>query len=91
MPAKLWEIVMKKITYAAVGAALIALSVANAASASERYHARRHVQQQSVSTNADPRNSFDYYYPGWGREPVPAYGVYPGLIYGGATSAPAGR
>jgi hypothetical protein len=90
-PTKPWEIVMKKITYAAVGAALIALSVANAASASERHHARRHVQQQSVSTNADPRNAFDSYYPGWGRDPVPTYGVYPGLIYGGATSAPAGR
>jgi hypothetical protein len=79
---------MRKITAIAIGAALIALSVSNAASAAER-HRSRHVQQPAFS-GGDPSDAFGYY-PGWGRPMVPSYGVYPGLIYGGATSAPAGR
>jgi hypothetical protein len=79
---------MKYVTAAAISA-LVALTVANAANASEPRHARRHAQPVTTTTN-DPRNAFDYY-PGWGRDSVPLYGVYPGLVYGGATSAPAGR
>ena len=84
---------MKKITYAAMGAALVALSVANTASATER-HPTRHVDRPAVAAS-DPRDAYaswqGQYYPGWGRPAVPTYGVYPGLIYGGAISAPAGR
>jgi hypothetical protein len=82
-----WENVMKKITATAITAVLIA-AFASGAGASERHH-RRHVQQPGVSTG-DARDAYGYY-PGWGRPMVPSYGVYPGLIYGGATSAPAGR
>jgi hypothetical protein len=74
---------------AATVLALVALTVANAASASEPRHARRHAQPVTTTTS-DPRSAFDYY-PGWGRDRVPLYGVPPGLIYGGATSAPAGH
>jgi hypothetical protein len=81
-----------KISYAVLGAALVALSAASTANASERHHIRRHVQQpHHLGSTADPRDSFAYYYPGWGRDRAPTYGVYPGLIYGGATSAPAGH
>lgn len=80
---------MKKFSYAAMGAALVVLSV-SAASASERHHVRRHIKHATVSTNTDPRDAYDYY-PGWGRPKAPSYGVYPGLIYGGAISAPAGH
>jgi hypothetical protein len=77
---------MRKIVLTAVGSALVALSVMNAASATERH--RRHVPP-SQGWQSDPRDAYGYY-PGWGREKVLSYGVYPGLIYGGATSAPAG-
>jgi hypothetical protein len=82
------EFVMK--TFIAVATALAALTIAGAAGASERGHAGRHVQQQGIGSRADVRDSYDYY-PGWGRDPVQMRGVYPGLIYGGAISAPAGR
>ena len=78
---------MRKIVLTAAGAVLIALSISTAASASERH--RRHAPPQPVGVT-DPRDAFGYY-PGWGRDRVPSYGVYPGLIYGGAISAPAGR
>ena len=79
---------MKKITATAIAAVLIAAFVSNAG-ATERH--RRHAQQPGVSTG-DSRDAYaSGYYPGWGRPMVPSYGVYPGLIYGGATSAPAGR
>ncbi|WP_441241670.1 hypothetical protein [Tardiphaga sp. 768_D3_N2_1] len=81
---------MKAFIATVLVATVVATMVADAASASERKHARRHVQQPGTSTRIDPREAYDYY-PGWGREAVPIYGVYPGLIYGGATSAPAGR
>lgn len=82
---------MRTFIAVAVAATLVATMGGNAASASERKPARRHVQQQQgVSAHIDPREAYAYY-PGWGREAVPVYGVYPGLIYGGATSAPAGR
>ncbi|MET0707111.1 MAG: hypothetical protein ABWY82_09750 [Tardiphaga sp.] len=80
---------MRKLVLTAAGAALIALSITSAASATERHRAR-HVTQQPAVGATDPRDAFGYY-PGWGRERVPSYGVYPGLIYGGAISAPAGR
>jgi len=76
---------MKKITATAMAAVLIA-AFASSAGASERH--RRHVQPSASA--GDARDAFAYY-PGWGRPKVPSYGVYPGLIYGGATSAPAGR
>ena len=79
---------MKKITATAMAAVLIT-AFASSAGATERH--RRHVQQPDVSTS-DPRDAYaSGYYPGWGRPMAPSYGVYPGLIYGGATSAPAGR
>ena len=77
---------MKKITATAMSAVLIA-AFASSAGASER-HRGRHVQPSASA--GDARDAFAYY-PGWGRPKVPSYGVYPGLIYGGATSAPAGR
>jgi hypothetical protein len=85
-----WEIIMKKIITLAFGSALVVLTVASAASATERKGVRRHTQHPVVTTTSDPRNAFDYY-PGWGRDRVPLYGVPPGLIYGGAISAPAGH
>jgi len=82
---------MKKITTAVLGAALVALSFAGAANASERHHVRRGVHQPVASGTTDPRNAFDSY---GGLDPrearAAAYGVQPGLVYGGATSAPAG-
>ena len=80
---------MRKIVLRAAGAALLAMSMAHSANAAER-HRMRHVTQQPAVGATDPRDAFGYY-PGWGRERVPSYGVYPGLIYGGAISAPAGR
>ena len=80
---------MKKLTAAAIAAVLIA-AFASSAGAKER-HRGRHVHHAAVSTG-DPRDAYaSGYYPGWGRPMVPSYGVYPGLIYGGATFAPAGR
>ena len=80
---------MRKIVLMAAGAALVAVSMADAAGAAER-HRGRHVIHQPAAGFVEPRDAFAYY-PGWGRDRVPSYGVYPGLIYGGATSAPAGR
>lgn len=80
---------MRKIVLTVAGAALLAMSMAHAANAAER-HRGRHVAQQPAAWFTEPRDAFAYY-PGWGRDRVPSYGVYPGLIYGGATSAPAGR
>ncbi len=80
---------MRKIVLMAAGAALVAVFVADAAGAAER-HRGRHITQQPAVGFTQPRDAFAYY-PGWGRDRVPSYGVYPGLIYGGATSAPAGR
>lgn len=91
-PAVLRENIMKKITTAVLGAALVALSFASAASASERHHVRRAVQQPTVSGATDPRNAFDSYGGLDARQSrAAAYGVQPGLVYGGTTSAPAGR
>lgn len=81
---------MKKIVALGLGSALVVLIAASAASATERKNVRHYAQHPVVATNSDPRNAFDYY-PGWGRDSVPVHGVYPGLIYGGATSAPAGH
>lgn len=75
---------------AASVSALIVLTTAGAASASESRHVRRHGQHPIVVINGVSRNAVAYY-PGWGRDPVLVYGVYPGLIYGGAASAPAKR
>jgi hypothetical protein len=80
---------MRKFTCAVAGAA-VALSALNAASASERHDRHRHLQQHGVSVHTGPREAYDYY-PGWGRDSVRLNGVYPGLMYGGATSAPAGH
>lgn len=83
---------MKKITTTVLGAALVTLSFASAASASERHHTRHAVRQPAVSGAADPRNAFDYYGNEDSRQArAAAYGVRPGLVYGGAISAPAGR
>jgi hypothetical protein len=78
---------MKRFAVAAFGAAVIASSMAGTAEADTR-HARRHEAPPAIGAHA--LGAYNYY-PGWGREPVPVYGVYPGLIYGGAISAPAGR
>jgi hypothetical protein len=88
---KVRETSMKKVAIITLGAALTALSFADAASAAERQHARHHHVRPVFSTGTNPSDAYDYYYPGWGRPAVPPYGVYPGLIYGGAISAPAGR
>jgi hypothetical protein len=78
---------MNRIVAATFGAAVIASSLAGAANADTR-HIRRHPSPPAMST--DTRDAYDYY-PGWGRDKVTVRGVYPGLIYGGATSPPAGR
>ena len=78
---------MKKIIYTTLASALVVLAVANAASAAERHHARRQVQQPTVGTNVDPRDSyaaFGFRGPGYD-------GGNNARIYGGALSAPAGR
>jgi hypothetical protein len=78
------------ITAATLGATLIALSFASAANASDCRHARRAVQSSALMGTADPRGAFDYYLdPREAR--AAAYGIQPGLVYGGTTSAPAGR
>jgi hypothetical protein len=88
--AKFRELFMKTTITTAAASALIALTVSGAATASEQRSAHRHAQPQAVTTYGDSRDAFAYY-PGWGRDPVLVRGVYPGLVYGGATSAPAGR
>lgn len=77
---------MRKMMLTALGSALIALSVANAASAAERHHARRVTQQPTYHTPTDFRDSR--------AEFGPVYQAYPGYdarAWGGAISAPAGR
>ena len=75
---------MRKILFTALGSVLIALSVANAASAAERHHARRFTHQQATTnSNADVRDSH--------AEFGPAYHTYDARAWGGAISAPAGR
>ena len=69
--------------------AMLALSVAHAGAAPR--HQARSAPWPVADSGRDPDHVAGYYYPGWGRPAVPSYGVYPGLIYGGATSAPAGR
>jgi hypothetical protein len=75
---------MRKITLTALGSALIALSVANAAdAAAHHHHARRSTQQPTIDTHADVRDShaeFGQAYPG-----------YDARVWGGAISAPAGH
>lgn len=67
-------------------ATLVMLSLTSVAHAGSR-----HVRDAAApGIDRAARGGYDYY-PGWGREPVRIYGVYPGLIYGGATSPPAGR
>jgi hypothetical protein len=74
---------MRKIALTALGAALITLTVATAAAAAERHHARRITPHAEVSTNTDACYScwaFGSTYPG-----------YDARVWGGAMSAPAGR
>lgn len=78
---------MNRFVAASLGAAVIASSLASAADANTR-HIRRHASPPAIS--ADTREAYDYY-PGWGRDKVAVRGVYPGLIYGGAMSPPAGH
>jgi hypothetical protein len=85
-----WDVAMKTMIATAVGAMLIAATAGQAAGAAERTHAARYQQPAGAGWTGHSREAYDYY-PGWGREPVKIYGVYPGLIYGGATSPPAGR
>jgi hypothetical protein len=81
--ANLREKMMRKITLTALGSALIALSMANAAVAAERHHARRSAQQPTLGTRADVRDSY--------AEFAPAYRAYDARVWGGAMSAPAGH
>jgi hypothetical protein len=74
---------MRKITLAALGSALIALSVANAAGAAERHHARRSARQPTIDTHANVYDS----YARFGQ----AYPGYDARVWGGAISAPAGH
>jgi hypothetical protein len=74
---------MRKITLAALGSALIALSVANAAGAAERHHARRSARQPTIDTHAAVRDSYAQF----GQ----AYPGYDARVWGGAISAPAGH
>ena len=80
---------MKKFTAAAIATVLVG-AFASSAVASEPQRARNG-QQAGISAGGPRVASAEGYYPGWGRPMLPSYGVYPGLIYGGATSAPAGR
>lgn len=73
---------MTRIVSAMLGLAVLASSLV-AAQASGR-HVRGAEAVASAHRGTD-------YYPGWGRERVTIYGVPPGLVYGGAISAPAGR
>lgn len=85
---------MKKIITTVIGSALIALSVANAASAAERQQTRRSAQQQqTIGGIVDPRDSYaEFGAPrGNGYGYGSSYGGYDGRVYGGAISAPAGR
>jgi hypothetical protein len=74
---------MRNIILTAVGSALIALSLAGAASATERHHGRRIGHHPIVSYQPDVRDSY--------AEFGPVYRGYDARVYGGAISAPAGR
>jgi hypothetical protein len=63
--------------------ALIALLAANPASAAQRHHPHRAVQQTAVDGNAGVRDSH--------AEFGPTYQGYDARAWGGAISAPAGR
>jgi hypothetical protein len=77
--------IMPKIILTALGSALIALSVANAvsASAAQRHHARRAAHQPASNSQMDSRGSY--------AEFGPLYQGYDARLWGGAISAPAGR
>ena len=75
--------IMPKIILTALGSALIALSVANAASATQRHHARRAAHQPAVNSQMEVRDSY--------AEFGPLYRSYDARLWGGAISAPAGR
>jgi hypothetical protein len=73
---------------------LIALSVANAASAAERHHARRVAQQPAYDTKTDFRNSraeFGPVYRSYPAYDTRAWGGGDARAWGGAISAPAGH
>jgi hypothetical protein len=78
---------MRKIVFTALGSALMALSVANAASAAERHHARWTAPQPwAYDNNINLRDSRAEFGPVY-----PSYPVYDARVWGGAISAPAGR
>jgi hypothetical protein len=76
---------MRKIILTALGTALIALSVASAATATaaQRHHVRRTSPQPTYNSNADVRDSYAQF--------GPAYRGDDARAWGGAISAPAGR
>jgi hypothetical protein len=74
---------MRKIVLTALGAAMIALTVASPAGAAERHHARRTAQHATIKTNTEVRDSFAQF--------GPAYPGYDARVWGGAMSAPAGH
>jgi hypothetical protein len=85
---------MRKIIFTVLGSALMALSVANAASAAERHHARRAVQQPTYDNNTNLRNSRAEYRPVYRSYPAydtRAWGGGDARAWGGAISAPAGH
>jgi hypothetical protein len=85
---------MRKIIFAALGSALIALSVVNAANAAERHHARRAMQQPTYHTHTDPRDSraeFGPVYQSYPSYDERSWGGGDARAWGGAISAPAGR
>jgi hypothetical protein len=85
---------MRKIIFTALGSALIALSVANAASAAERHHPRRAVQQPTYDHNTNLRNSraeFGPVYPSYPAYDPRGWGGGDARAWGGAISAPAGH
>jgi hypothetical protein len=75
--------IMPKIILTALGSALIALSVVNAASAAQRHHPRRAAHQPAINSQMDGRDSY--------AEFGPIYRGYDARLWGGAISAPAGR
>jgi hypothetical protein len=74
---------MPKIILTALGSALIALSVANAAAAAQRHHTHRAAHQPAINSQMDVRDSH--------AEFGPLYRGYDARLWGGAISAPAGR
>jgi hypothetical protein len=75
--------IMPKIILTALGSALIALSVVNAASAAQRHHPRWAAHQPAINSQMDGRDSY--------AEFGPIYRGYDARLWGGAISAPAGR